>query len=187
VVAREFTHDKAHDFLAILTSIKGKNPDVIMYAGMDPQGAPLSRQMQQIGLKARLLGGDGLQTAQFIQLAGAAAEGVTASSPGLPLDNMPGGKAFKEKYTSRYGRIEIYAPYAYDAARAMIEAMKRADSSEPARYVPELAKLSMPGVSGVIAFDDKGDVKGGAITLYRVKGGKWEVLETVSGDDGKKH
>jgi branched-chain amino acid transport system substrate-binding protein len=187
VVAREFTHDKAHDFLAILTSIKGKNPDVIMYAGMDPQGAPLSRQMQQIGLKARLLGGDGLQTAQFIQLAGAAAEGVTASSPGLPLDNMPGGKAFKEKYTSRYGRIEIYAPYAYDAARAMIEAMKRADSSEPARYVPELAKLSMPGVSGVIAFDDKGDVKGGAITLYRVTGGKWEVLETVSGDDGKKH
>jgi len=83
-VAREYTSDKATDFSAILTTIKGKNPDVLFFGGMDPQGAPMAKQMQSLGLKAKFLGGDGLQTAEFLKLAGAAAEGVTASSPGLP-------------------------------------------------------------------------------------------------------
>ena len=61
----------------------------------------------------------------------------------------------------------------------MIEAMKRADSAEPAKYLPEIPKVRFTGVTGEIGFDDKGDVLGGAITLYRVKGDKWEVLETV--------
>ena len=179
VVAREYTSDRSTDFTAILTAIKAKKPDVLFYGGMDPQGAPMVRQMQGLGLKARFLGGDGVQTAEFARLAGAAAEGVTASSPGIPIDSMPGGKAFREKFTAKYGPIQTYAPYAYDAARAMIEAMKRADSAEPAKYLPEIPKVRFTGVTGEIGFDDKGDVLGGAITLYRVKGDKWEVLETV--------
>jgi branched-chain amino acid transport system substrate-binding protein len=182
VVSRQFTTDKSTDFLSILTAIKATNPDVVFYGGMDPQGGPMVKQMQQVGLKARYLGGDGIQTLEFLKLAGPAAEGVTASSPGLPLEKMPGGKDFEQKFTAKYGRIQVYAPYAYDAGRVLIEAMKRADSAEPARYLPVLAAIEMPGVSGPIAFDEKGDVKGGAITLYRVKGGRWEVLETVMGE-----
>ncbi len=181
VVAREFTTDKATDFLAILTSIKGRKPDVLFYGGMDGQGAPMVRQMQQLGLTARYLGGDGVQTVEFLKLSGAAAEGVTASSPGLPLEKMPGGREFEQKFTAKYGRIQVYAPYAYDAARTMIEAMKRADSAEPDKYLPHLAATRLDGVTGPIAFDAKGDMQGGAITLYRVKSGKWEVLETVMG------
>ena len=136
------------------------------------------KQMHGLGLKAKYLGGDGVQTTEFLKLAGRDSENVTASS-GLPLDNMPGGKAFRDKFTAKYGPIQTYAPYAYDAVTAMVEAMKRADSAEPAKYLPELARVRFTGVTGEIGFDDKGDVLGGAITLYRVKGGKWEVVETV--------
>jgi len=75
----------------------------------------MAKQMKQLGLNVQLLGGDGVETAEFIKLAGADADGVVASSPGLPLESMPGGTAFKEKFTARYGQIQTYAPYAYDA------------------------------------------------------------------------
>jgi branched-chain amino acid transport system substrate-binding protein len=179
VVAREYTSDKATDFSAILTSIKGKNPDMLFFGGMDPQGAPMAKQMQSLGLKAKFIGGDGLQTTEFLKLAGTAAEGVTASSPGLPIDSMPGGKAFRTKFTAQYGAIQTYAPYAYDAATAMITAMEKAGSAEPAKILAELPKIRFAGVTGEIGFDAKGDVLGGAITLYRVKAGKWDVVETV--------
>jgi branched-chain amino acid transport system substrate-binding protein len=179
LVAREYTSDKATDFSAILTTIKGKNPDVLFFGGMDPQGAPMAKQMKSLGLKAKFLGGDGLQTTEFLKLASTAAEGVTASSPGLPIDSMPGGKTFRDKFTAKYGVIQTYAPYAYDAATAMIMAMEKAGSAEPSKYLPELTKIRFAGVTGEIGFDAKGDVLGGAITLYHVKAGKWEVVETV--------
>jgi branched-chain amino acid transport system substrate-binding protein len=185
VVAREYTNDRATDFTAILTSIKAKNPEVIFYGGMDPQGAPMVKQMHTLGLKAKFLGGDGVQTANFLALAGKDAEGITASSPGLPIEAMPGGKSFKERFTAKYGPIQTYAPYAYDAAMTMVEAMKQADSAEPARYLPELGRIRLNGVTGPISFDEKGDVRAAAITLYGVKNGRWEVLETVQGDAGK--
>lgn len=187
LVAREYTSDKATDFSAILTTIKGKSPDVLFFGGMDPQGAPMAKQMQSLGLKAKFLGGDGLQTTEFLKLAGAAAEGVTASSPGLPIDSMPGGKAFRAKFTARYGAIQTYAPYAYDAVTAMITAMEKAGSAEPDKVLAELPRIRFAGVTGEIGFDARGDVLGGAITLYRVKAGKWEVVETVvSGAASKK-
>ncbi|MHB8533880.1 MAG: branched-chain amino acid ABC transporter substrate-binding protein [Sulfuricaulis sp.] len=182
VVAREYTTDRSTDFLAILTSIKGRKPDLVFYGGMDAQGAPMVRQMHSLGMQTAFLGGDGMQTAEFLKLAGADAEGVTASSPGLPLDSMPGGRAFREKFTAQYGTIQNYAPYAYDAVMTLVAAMKSADSADPARYLPALARVQRDGVTGHISFDEHGDIQRGAITLYRVKNGKWEVLETVTGD-----
>jgi len=179
VVAREYTSDRSTDFSAILTSIKGKTPDVLFYGGMDPQGAPMVKQMRALGLRARFLGGDGVQTTEFLKLAGQAGEGVTASSPGLPIDSMPGGKEFRSQFTAKYGPIQNYAPYAYDAVQAMIMAMEKAGSAEPARYLPELTRVQFTGITGDIGFDDKGDVRGGAITLYRVTGGKWTVVDIV--------
>ena len=182
VIAREFTTDRSTDFRAILTSIKAKNPDLVFYGGMDAQGAPMIKQLRSLGLKAKFLGGDGVQTSEFLKLAGADAEGVTPSSPGLPIDSMPGGTEFRKKFTERFGPIQTYAPYAYDAARTMVEAMKMADSAEPAKYLAQLPHVRLNGVTGVIGFDDKGDIRGGAITMYQVRNGKWEVLETAMGD-----
>jgi branched-chain amino acid transport system substrate-binding protein len=184
VIAREFTTDRSTDFLAILTSIKARKPDLVFYGGMDAQGAPMVKQLRSLGIKAKFLGGDGVQTSEFLKLAGSQADDVTASSPGLPIDSMPGGKEFREKFTERFGAIQTYAPYAYDAAMTMVEAMKMADSAEPAKYLAELPRLQRAGVTGPISFDERGDIRGGAITLYRVRNGKWEVLETVMGDAG---
>ncbi len=179
IVSREFTSDHSTDFMAILTSIKGKNPQLVFYGGMDAQGGPMAKQMKQLGLNVQLLSGDGLQTAEFLKLAGADAQGVIASSPGLPLLSMPGGQAFKDKFNARYGEIQNYAPYAYDAMQVLVAAMRRANSADPHKYLPEIAKTDYQGVTGHVRFDAKGDVAGGSVTLYQVKYRAWQVLETV--------
>jgi len=179
IVAREYTNDRATDFTAILTSIKGKSPDLLFFGGMDPQGGPMAQQMKRLGLNVRLLGGDGLQNVNFLKLAGADAEGVTASSPGLPLEAMPGGPAFKTRFEAKYGQIQVYAPYAYDAVMVLADAMRRADSVEPGKIAAAMPQTDSQGVTGQIRFDAKGDTTGGAVTLYQVKNGAWAVLETV--------
>lgn len=181
VVTREFTNDKATDFAAILTKIKSKKADVIFYGGMDAQGGPMVKQMKSLGVKAKYLSGDGSCTPEFIKLAGAASEGQYCSLPGVPLDQMPGGKAFSDAFTAKYGQIQLYAPYVYDATMVLVDAMKRANSVEPAKYLPEIGKSSYQGVTAKIEFDEKGDLKGGAISLYQVKDGKWEYRETIGG------
>ncbi len=181
LVAREHTTDKDTDFKAILTKIKGKNPDLIMFGGIDPQAGPMKKQMAELGIKAQFIGGDGMQTPNFIKLAGESAEGAMASIPGLPKDKMPGGTEFLAKYKAKYNaEVELFAPMGYDAVMVFVEAMKRANSSDPAKYLAEVGKTNYNGVIGPIAFDEKGDLKNGPITIYVVKGGKWEALETVT-------
>lgn len=188
VVAREHTTDKDTDFKAILTRIRGRKPDLLMFGGIDPQAGPMVKQMAELGIKAKFMGGDGMQTPNFIKLAGNAAEGVMASIPGLPKEQMPGGSAFLEKYKAKYkAEVELFAPMGYDAVMVVIDAMKRAGSTEPSRFLPEVGKTRYQGVIGPIAFDGKGDLVNGPITIYVVKRGKWEALETVTpGADGAK-
>ena len=168
--------------MAILTSIKGAKPDVIFYGGMDAQGGPLAKQMQKLGLQAKLLGADGLQSPEYIKLAGDAATGTYASSVGMPKDKMPGFKSFNDKYKAKYGEVQIYSPYSYDATMIVAEAMKRANSTDPAKYAGEIGKTNHNGVTGNIQFDAKGDIKDGAVTVYQVKDGGWVALETVGGN-----
>lgn len=185
VVGREYTTDKSTDFTAILTSLKSKRPDVVVFGGMDPQAAPMVRQMRTLGMKAAFLGGDGMQSAEFIKLAGRAAEGAIGSSPGLPLEKMPGGADFAKRFGERFGKIQIYAPFSHDAAVVLIQAMLRANSTESGKVLAELGKTRLDGVIGPIAFDDKGDLVDGPVTLYKVKGGRWEPVETIGGAKSK--
>jgi len=182
IVKREFTTNQETDFNAILTSIKGAKPDLIFYGGMDAQAAPLTKQAKKLGIKAKIMSADGAQTPEFIKLAGSDAEGTIASIPGLPKEQLPGGKEFLAKFKEKFGtEVQLYSPNCYDAVMVMVAAMKKAGSTEPAKYLPELAKIEYAGVTGNIAFDEKGDIKNGAITLYQVKKGKWETLEVVGG------
>jgi branched-chain amino acid transport system substrate-binding protein len=181
IVAREHTTDKDTDFKAILTKIKGRNPDLIMFGGIDPQAGPMVKQMSELGIKAKFIGGDGMRTPNFIKLAGPAAEGAMASEPGLPKEKMPGGTAFLQKFKTKFNAdVELFAPMGYDAVMVFIDAMKRAGSTDPAKFLPELQKTNYQGVIGPIAFDDKGDLVNGPLTIYVVKGGKWEALETIT-------
>jgi branched-chain amino acid transport system substrate-binding protein len=179
VIIREYTNDKASDFTAILTRIKGMKPDLLFYGGMDGQGAPMVKQMRMLGLSAKFLGADGVHTAEFMKLAADAAEGVYASLPGVPLESMPHGKEFRQKFEGKYGVIQLYAPYCYDAVMLVAEAMQRANSIEPSKYLPEMSKTQHDGVTANIKFDENGDLKGGFVTLYQVKGGQWQFVKTV--------
>lgn len=176
-VGREFTTDKSTDFAAILTKLKGAQPDAIFYGGMDAQGAPVLKQMKQLGIAAKYLGGDGACTAEMIKIAGAAmSPDVYCTQAGIPMDKMPGGKDFNARFKKRFGvPVQLYAPYSYDAASALIEAMKLANSAEPAKYLPQLQKVAFKGVTGNIAFDPSGDSREGGVTLYQFNSGKWEA------------
>ena len=174
-VGREFTTDKATDFSAILTRLKAAKPDAIFYGGMDAQGAPLLRQMKQLGIDAKYLGGDGVCTTEMIKLAGPAINAdVFCTQAGIPMDKMPAGKSFNVRFLKRFSTpVQLYAPYSYDAASALIEAMKLADSADPARYLPLLQKVSFKGVTGTVAFDASGDIREGGVALYQHQSGKW--------------
>ncbi len=182
VVATEYTNDKATDFKAILTKIKSKKPDLVFYGGMDAQGGPMAKQMKELGIKAKFLGGDGVCTPEFMKLGGEASEGNYCSLPGMPLEKLTKGPEFKDKFNKKFGaEIQLYAPYVYDAVLVMADSMKRADSVDPAKYLPEIGKTKYDGVTAVIEFDEFGDLKGGAISMYQYKGGKLEYVETLGG------
>ncbi|WP_022653234.1 branched-chain amino acid ABC transporter substrate-binding protein [Aquaspirillum serpens] len=181
VVKREFTSNTATDFMAILTSIKAAKPDLVFFGGMDAQGGPLAKQMKKLGIEVKLLGADGIYSPEFLKLAGEAAEGHYASFIGMPRDQMPGFASFNEKFKAKYGEVQMYSPYAYDAVRVMVDAMKKADSVDPAAFAPKLAETEYAGVTSKVKFDDKGDLVNGAVTVYQVKDGKWETLQTVGG------
>ena len=179
IVAHEFTSDKAMDFTAVLTAVKAKQPDLLFYGGMDAQGGPMAKQLKALALKLKFMTGDGGYTPEFVKLAGNAAEGAYATLPGVPLDKMPGGKEFQARFVAKYQPIQLYAPYCYDAVNVMIAAMQKAGSVEPEKYLPVLANITHDGVTARIQFDEKGDLKGGAITVYQVQHGKWQPLETL--------
>ncbi|HSD61272.1 MAG TPA: branched-chain amino acid ABC transporter substrate-binding protein [Burkholderiales bacterium] len=184
IVKREYTSDKDTDFTAILTAIKAARPDAIFFGGADAQAGPMARQLRQLGMSARFMGGEMMKSPNFLRLAGPAAEGAIASLAGLPLAMMPGGRDYDARYRVRFKtEVEIYSPYAYDATQALVAAMRRADSVEPGSYLPALARTRMAGVTTAsLAYDAKGDLLDGTITIYRVESGEWRVMETAGGN-----
>lgn len=176
VVDEQFTTDKATDFMAILTSIKAKNPDGIFFGGMDPQGGPMLRQMEQLGLgNVKYFGGDGICTSELAKLAAGAKtlENVVCAEGGASLSKMPGGEAWKKRYDAKYpNQFQVYSPYTYDATFVLVDAMKRANSVDPKVYTPKLIETNYQGVTAKIAFEPNGELKNPAITLYTYKDGK---------------
>ena len=180
IVKREFTNDKETDFTSILTTIKGVKADVIFFGGADAQSGPMVKQKKRLGITVLLVSGEMTRSDTFLKLAGDDAEGTIASMAGVPLEQMPGGKAFLDRYKAKHGEMEIYTPYGYDATRVLLAAMKKADSAVPAKYLPVLAQIEHKGVTSArIAYDSKGDLKDGGITVFKVQQGKWTVLETI--------
>jgi branched-chain amino acid transport system substrate-binding protein len=184
LVGHEFTTDKATDFMSILTTFKGKKPDIIFFGGMDAVGGPMLKQMKSLGLNAKFMGGDGICTTELVKLAGDAmvdGQVICAEAGGVEGAQKKGMDEFGVKYKKRFNDdVKLYAPYVYDAVYVMVDAMQRANSTNPKQYLPELAKTpGYKGVTGIIAFDAKGDIKNGALTLYTYKGGKRDQIAVV--------
>lgn len=183
IVSRQFTNDKASDFTAILTQIRGQNPDVIFYGGMDAVAGPMLKQMKALGMRARLVSGDGICSEKLPQLAGDALgddKVVCVVAGGVTGAEEERYAAFAERYRQRYkSEFQTYAPYAYDATMVLASAMQQAGSSDPAKYLPALAKIRHQGVTGTIAFDARGDLRDAALTLYTYRQGKKVKLQVV--------
>jgi branched-chain amino acid transport system substrate-binding protein len=186
VVAKEFTTDKATDFNAILTSIKGKKPDVVFFGGMDAVAGPMLRQMKSLGIVAKFMGGDGICSTELVKLAGDAVtdnQVFCAEAGGVEKGSKfeAAKDAFEKKFKAKFGvDVQVYAPYVYDSVKLMVAAMVKAGSSDPVKYLPVLAATKdFQGVTGPISFDAKGDIVGGALTLRTIKGGKLEELAVI--------
>lgn len=180
VVAREATNDKATDFKAILTKVKGKKPEVIMYGGMDATGGPLAKQARELGINAKIVGGDGMCTDKVAELSGPAIVNIICSEAGLALSKMAKGADFEKSYKARFNTgVQIYAPFTYDSVYVIVDAMKRANSTDKAAILAQMPTTNLNGLIGNIAFTDKGDMKEGTITLYNFVDKKKSVLDVV--------
>lgn len=181
VLPRERGTKDTRDWKAVLTKLRARNPDVVFYGGMDATGGPLLKQGRELGIKAVFAFGDGACTDKMAELAGDKnAEGMICSQAGIPV--QAASKAFLVAYKKKFDMDPIlYAPFTYDAVNLLIAAMQKADSVDPAKYLPALASIEHKGASGTIRFDEKGDRKDAEITIFTMKGGKIEPIAIVKG------
>jgi branched-chain amino acid transport system substrate-binding protein len=180
VLPREKGTDKTTDWKAILTKLRGRNPDAVFYGGMDATGGPLMKQGRELGIKAVFAFGDGACTDEMAKLAGDAAEGLLCSQAGLPVEAAD--KKFLDAYKKKFNSDPIlYSPFTYDAANLLIAAMQKANSSDPKKYLPELAKIEHDGVTGKISFDSKGDRKDAEMTIFTMKAKKITPVAVIKG------
>ena len=181
IVANEHGTDKTTDWKAVLTKLKGKKPDAVFYGGMDATAGPMVKQAKELGIKVQFAFGDGACTDEMSKLAGPAAEGLLCSQAGIPT--QAASKAFLDAFKGKYGDVKQYAPFTYDAANLLIAAMQKANSTDPAKYLPSLQSISYDGASGHIEFDAKGDRKNAEMTIFEMKNGKVEPIAIIK--DGK--
>jgi branched-chain amino acid transport system substrate-binding protein len=183
VVSRQFTNDKATDFNAILTQIRARDPDVIFYGGMDAVAGPMLKQMKALGLRAKLVSGDGVCSEKMPLLAGDALvddKVFCVVAGGVSGPQEAGLNAFNGRYQQRYKMpVQTYAPYAYDAVMVFAAAMQKANSADPVKFLPALAAIRYEGVTGSIAFDPKGDLNNAALTLYTYRKGQKVKLQVL--------
>lgn len=174
IVSEQFSSDRATDFMAILTTIKSKQPDIIFYGGMDAQAGLIARQMKQLGIKAKLLGTDGLCTSEVAKISAGAVDGMLyCTRGGKELDKMPRGAEFEKRYKGRFNtEVLSYAPYLYDSMMTLAAAMQAANSVEPAQYLSAVAKVDYEGITGTIRFDEKGNLKQPGFTVFTYQSSK---------------
>jgi len=183
IAIAEYTTDKAVELNAQLTNIRGAKADLLFFAGGNSQAALITKRMKQLGMRTQFVGSGGIADSVFISIAGSAAEGAMAWEYGRPIEALPQGRAFAQKFKKRFGTdILAYAPYSYDGAWVAINAMRHANSAKPADFLPALRVTQYEGITGKIAFDENGDLKNPTSTLYQVKSGRWEPVTTIGAE-----
>jgi len=174
------------DFTAELTQIKALNPEVIYFGGLTPIGVRIRAQMDKLGIKAVFDGTSGIVSDAYIQGLGPLAEGTLAFREGAPVEKLPGGKVFMEKYTAqKYDNPpEAYGAFAYAAMDLILDSIEKV-GPDRRKVIDDLAKVkNRDSIIGKITFDDHGQNTVSFITKYVVQDGKfvvWEDSEYASG------
>ena len=172
--------NEASDTRAILTTINRVQPDVSKSGGMDTTNGPRAKQAATFGIRAKILGGDGVCTAKVGELVGSAMHNPACSKAGVALLTMAPGVDFEQQAEDRsHTPVQIDAPFTYEALCVIVDAMKRANSFDAPKVLAAMPSTGYNGVTGHIAFDHKGDLKEGAITLYDFRDSEAAVLDAV--------
>ena len=176
VVKSEYVSGQATDFTPVLTSIKATRPDAIFFGGYSAQAGPMARQMKQLGITAKLLGGDGLCSSETAKLAGgdAVGENVGCTQGGAMIQRASEGQAFVQAYRAANHQRDplTYAVNFYDAVHLIAQAMQKAGSTDPAKVAEAMQKGSYKGAAGTYEFDAQRDLKSSPVTVFTFKGGQ---------------
>lgn len=162
------------DFTPLLTKIKPLNPDLIYFGGIYPEAALLIRQSRSLDLTAVFMGGDGIATPLFVELATKEiAEGTYATMVGGDIYKVPAAAQFIQDYEARYGRVGIWSAYGFDAANVLIETIIKAGKKDRLAVLTAIREIpSFQGITGPIQFDEKGDNQNQFIGIFKVTNGK---------------
>ncbi len=184
VVAAETINPDDKNFSAVISKIQGAGPAAVYYGGEYPQAGPLSKQMKSAGLNVPLMGGDGIFSGEFIKLGGT--DGDLATSVGAPVETLDSAKSFVDGYKAAgfAEGYEAYGAYAYDAANAIINALKTslasATDAKSARQatIDALGSVAFEGATGTVGFDEYGDSMSRVLTVYGVTDGAYAAEKT---------
>lgn len=170
------------DFKAILTKIKSFNPQAVFFGGVYSEGALLTKQADEVGLNVPFVGGDGLKTDKYVELAGTTCEGDIVTFIGAPITE---NDEFYKKYKKMFPNdsIEPFDLFSYEAARILLSALtnsldENGDFSRE-KAIDYIAKTEFQGISSKIKFDEKGDNLNAIFTIYTVSNGKFVVVDIV--------
>ncbi len=174
------------NYQAVVSKVAPGAPKAVYYGGEFPQAGPLSQQMKASGLNVPLMGGDGIYDPKYIALAGTTSNGDLATSVGAPADSSAAGKKFLAAYAAAGfpDPSAAYGGYSYDAANAIINALKTSLASatdvKSAREatIKAVGSVSFDGVTGKVSFDEYGDATSKVITVYKVVNGAWAADKT---------
>lgn len=166
------------DFTPLLTKIKPLAPDLIYFGGIYPEGALLLRQARALDIRSTFMGGDGIATPTFTELATKEiAEGTFATMVGGDMHKVPAAGAFISLYEKKYGTLGQWSAYGYDAANILMEAVRKAASNDRANVLKAMREIpEFKGITGTVVFDEKGDNKNQFIGIFQVKDGKLEYI-----------
>jgi branched-chain amino acid transport system substrate-binding protein len=189
ISAAETINPDDKNFSAVISKVKSGNPEAVYYGGEYPQAGPLSQQMKSGGVNIPLMGGDGIKDPAFIELAGKTSANDLSTSVGAPPEDLASAKQFIADYEAAGYKdpYAAYGPYSYDAANAIINALKvslaDAEDAKSARQatIDAMGAVKFEGASGPVAFDQYGDTTTKVLTVYKVEDGDWVAVETGSG------
>jgi branched-chain amino acid transport system substrate-binding protein len=189
VLTTETINPGDKDFGGVVSKIKAQNPDFLFYGGEYPEASLLTKQMKAAGLAIPLMGGDGVDSAEYIKSGGKATEGDFATALGAPTESLPSAAQFVKDYAAGGYSVDErdpYGAYAYDAANAIIKSLAKAveggatGDALRAKVLEGVQGISFDGATGPISFDQFGDTNSKVLTVYKVTGGKFVAAKTDS-------
>jgi branched-chain amino acid transport system substrate-binding protein len=183
IITEEFMNDKDTDFSGIVTNIKSKKPDVILFSGYYTEGALIMKKVREVGMKdIVMVGGDGLQGEDFMKIGKEAVEGSVSYAGFSPEQPTEKTKKFIDSFKAKNNGEEpdLFAAQGYDALMLIAQAIKDANSADPSVFKDKLAATkAYEGVSGTITFQAGREPIKSPVYLLEVKSNKFALLKKV--------